>query len=424
MSFRFRPNSEEFHQDPHRVFSQMRQEAPIYTTGKGFVFLSRYEHVAETLKNPESSVNYMEYCEGDAAQYLAPIRDLRASNPIFGSFNTMIRSDDPSHRRMKHLTLPHFTAKKVAELGQLIEQTVDNYLDQCKPGEVIDIATSVSKNIPIDTIFHILGLSMQDKQKLTDWAHQLTLILEPLQTSTDGMSSIQELFPETMMYLVNFIEERRKNPKENDVVTDLLNKTIDDSPLTYEEIVSTVGLLYLAGIETTVFFLANAIHSLLTDDDARSEWMNIASDARSKGEQFYSDSTALNAVDELVRHSGSVWMTARVNKVDFDYVTDGAVTTVPKGTLINVLMASANRDERVFENPDAINLRRSNAGKHLGFSHGPHYCLGTHLAKLEGLILFERLFSRFPNTQVVGEPVWRRRMTFRGIEQLKVRLEP
>jgi cytochrome P450 len=323
---------------------------------------------------------------------------------------------------MKHLTLPHFTQKNLAGLSAKIENIVKNRLEQIEVGQSVDVAQLVTRHVPVDTIFHVLDLPYKDKEMLTRWAHDLTLILEPLQSSTDGIESVMKIFPETMLYLVEMVEARRANPKENDVVSDLLSGTIDGEPLTYEEIISTVGLLYMAGIETTVFFLSNALNALLASEEAREAWMSISRKAKSSGLPYYMDRAAVNAMDELMRFCGSVWMTARVNTEEFVYDVDGSTERVPRGSLINVFMAAANRDPRIFSDPHRLDLFRSNASKQVGFSAGPHYCLGSHLAKMEAIILFTELFERYPNMEIAQPPVWRHRMTFRGIENLVVRV--
>lgn len=422
MTFVYRPASDEFQNDPHASYDRMREECPIYFTHNKYVVLTRYEDVAATLRNPKVSVQFMDYCTGKAAEYVRPIRELRESNPIIGHFTTMLRVDDPAHDRMKHLTIKHFSHSNILKLANKIEDLVDIRMEAINGENIIDIADRVSRHIPVDTTFLILDLPDEDKDKLTYWAHALTTIVEPLQSSTDGIQSVLDLLPDTVTYLVNKIEERRANPKENDVVTDLIFGTYQGDPLPYEEIVSTVGLLFMAGIETTLFFLANAIHALTVDIDARKDWIKISSEARRLGDGFYTDKSVLNAIDELMRFCGSVWMTGRVNIEDLYYHADGVDYVIPSGSIVHPIMAAANRDPRVFENPHKINLRRHNAGKQLGFGGGPHFCLGSHLARLEAAILLDRIFAKYPNISLAEPVVWRKRVSFRGIENLIVDL--
>jgi cytochrome P450 len=422
MNFRYKPASDEFQNDPHSIYDNMREHYPIYFTNNRYVVLTRYEDVATTLKNPKVSVQFMDYCEGKAAEYVRPIRELRETNPIIGHFTTMLRVDDPAHDRMKHLTIKHFSHANILKLAGQIEELVDTRIQAIKNNTTVDIADTVSRHLPVDVTFIILGLPDEDKEKLTHWAHALTTIVEPLQSSTDGIQYVLDLLPDTVTYLVNKIEERRANPKENDVVTDLIYGTYDGETIPYEELVSTVGLLFMAGIETTLFFLANALHALTVDKEARAQWIEISKTAREKGQGFYTDKTALNAIDELMRYCGSVWMTGRVNIEDLHYHADGKDYVVPKGSIVHPIMAAANRDPRVFPNPHKLDLYRSNAGKQLGFGGGPHFCLGSHLARLETLILLDRVFTEFPNLELAEQPIWRKRVSFRGIENLLINL--
>lgn len=422
MNFRYNPGSDEFQNNPHAIYDKMREQYPVYFTNNRYVVLTRYEDVAKTLRNPKVSVQFMDYCEGKAAEYVAPIRKLREENPIIGQFTTMLRVDDPAHDRMKHLTLKHFSHSNILKLAEQIENMVENYISEIKHLKTVDIADTVSRHIPVDVTFIILGLPDEDKEKLTHWAHALTTIVEPLQSSTDGIQYVLDILPETTTYLVEKIEERRLNPKENDVVTDLIYGTYEGESLPYEELVSTVGLLFMAGIETTLFFLANAIHALTVDREARDQWIKICKNARVAGNNFYTDKTVSNAVDELLRYCGSVWMTGRVNIEDLHYSSDGEDYVVPKGSIVHPIMAAANRDPQIFPNPHKLDLYRENAGRQLGFGAGPHFCLGSHLAKLEAMILLDRIFSEFPQIELTEQPVWRKRVSFRGVENLLVNL--
>jgi cytochrome P450 PksS len=400
----------------------MREYEPVHWSNPDLVYVTRYEHVIQTLRNPKSSVQFMDYCERGASEYVKGIRELREKDPTIGSFTTMLRSDNPAHDRMKHLTIPHFSHQKINELAGHIETIVQKRINSLSNHSRVNIAQEMSRHIPVDTICHILGLPDEDKEMLTNWAHSLTLIVEPLQSSTDGIERVLEMLPDTIMYLVNRLEERRSNPRENDVVTDLVLGEVDGKPLPYEEIVSTVGLLFMAGIETTLFFMANALHTLTVNKKARREFIDITSQARSQGVAFYSDKKCMNAIDELLRYSGSVWITGRANLEDYVYEVDNGKVTVPKGSLITTVMASANRDPRIFKNPEEIDFARDNAHRQLTFSAGVHYCLGSHLARLESLILLDRFFTQFPEVELLEEPVWRTRLTFRGIEDLIVKL--
>ncbi len=422
MSFRYNPGGDDFQNDPHSVYDTMREEYPVYFTNNRYLVLTRYEDVATTLRNPNVSVQFMDYCEGKAAEYVKPIKKLREENPIVGQFTTMLRVDDPAHDRMKHLTLKHFSHSNILKLAEKIEELVGNYIGEIRDFETVDIADRVSRHIPVDVTFIILGLPDEDKEKLTYWAHALTTIVEPLQSSTDGIQHVLDILPETTMYLVNKIEERRANPKENDVVTDLIYGKYEGENIPYEDLVSTVGLLFMAGIETTLFFLANAIHALTVDLEARKQWIEISNKARESGDGFYTDKSVSTAIDELLRYCGSVWMTGRVNIEELHYKVEGKDVVVPKGSIVHPIMAAANRDPSVFPNPHKLDLYRENAGRQLGFGAGPHFCLGSHLAKLEAAILLDRIFREFPNVELAEKPIWRKRVSFRGVENLLVKL--
>lgn len=422
MDFKYKPSSEEFKKDPHFAYDIMRQEQPVYMTSAGTVVLTRYNDIVRTLRNPKSSVDFLNNSTGSSADIWVKIQELRKNNPLIGNFVTMLRADDPDHARMKNLTIPYFSGNAVLGMAKTIEGLVDKYIKALPSTKNVAISEQLTKHIPIDLIMSILKFPMEDKEQLVEWTDLLTFILEPVHHKNEGLKNTQEIMPKMYLYFKEKIDERRRNPLENDVITDLLTKDVNGQFLEEKEVISTVGILLVAGIETVVFFLANAIYALASNPKAKEQWIEITSKARQRGDGFYTDKEALNAVDELLRHSGSVGFTSRVNLEDFEYENNGEIVTVPAGTVINCVLLAANRDPEIFTNPHSIDLYRDNANRHITFSAGVHYCLGASLGKLEALILLDKLFNTFPNLMVVNEPTWKDRMTFRGIDNLKLDL--
>ena len=171
--------------------------------------------------------------------------------------------------------------------------------------------------------------------------------------------------------------------------------------LSHAELRSFVVLLYIAGHETTVNLIGNGVLALLRHPDELRRWR---------------DDPALDAtaIDELLRYDGPVQQTVRIPIQPVRY---GDVEVAPGPTVMTILGA-ANHDPAMFEDPDVLRLDRPNAGRHLAFAAGIHYCLGASLAKLEATVAISSVIRRFPDLALAGEPHWRDRLTIRGVDRL------
>ena len=164
---------------------------------------------------------------------------------------------------------------------------------------------------------------------------------------------------------------------------------------------SFVALLYIAGHETTVNLIGNGLLALLRHPDELARWRDDPS----------LDATA---VDELLRYDGPVQQTVRIpmQTVRYDDVE------VAPGSTVMTILGAANHDPAMFDDPHVLRLDRPNAGRHLAFAAGIHYCLGASLAKLEATVAITAVIRRFPDVALAGEPHWRDRLTIRGVDRL------
>ena len=190
------------------------------------------------------------------------------------------------------------------------------------------------------------------------------------------------IIPKAVKFTKALIEAKRKNPKD-DILTGLIQAEEDGDKLTEDELISFVFLLIVAGYETTVHLITNAVHTLLTHPEELA-YLQANPDIMA------------NAVDELTRFDGPIHGTkpGYANQ-DIEY---GGVT-IPKGKMIMPLLGAANHDPDVFENPEKLDLNRD-AKRHLGFGQGIHYCLGAPLARMETKIALTNLIQQYPNMRL------------------------
>jgi cytochrome P450 len=259
--------------------------------------------------------------------------------------------------------------------------------------------------VPFQVISDLLDMPTERAAELREWSQALTQSLEP--GCTDEQEEVAEQAAVAMgAYLTAIIDDRRRRPGD-DVLSGLIAAEEAGDKLSTDELIATVLLLYVAGHETTVNLIGNGVLALLRNRNALARWRDApALDA--------------NAVDELLRYDGPVQLTVRVPTERVRYEHGGEVVDLEPGTPVLSLLGAGNHDPEVFDDSDELVLDRPNAARHLAFGGGIHYCLGASLARAEAQIAISRLIRRFPELELVKEPLWRDRLTIRGVSELSL----
>jgi cytochrome P450 len=398
------PADARFRANPYPFYDALRTYAPIYRNpGGGPTVLTRYDDVARVLRGADLSRDIEANQIIDESDPIAVHRRDRRVGA-----KTILNLDPPDHTRLRRLVSKAFTPTAIDQLRRPIERMVDDVLDRAAERGRMELIDELAFPVPFAVISELLGMPTERGDELRSWSMALTLSLEPNATieQLDAASaSLQLLVP----YLVEIIEDRRKNPGD-DLLSALLVVEDEGEKLTYEELMSFVILLYVAGHETTVNLIGNGMLALLRQPDELMRWRD--------------DPTMDDiAVDELMRFDGPVQHTVRVPMVPITFNdAEGRDVVVEPGSLVFAVLGAANHDPSVFDQPDRLRVGRPNAARHLGFSAGVHYCLGASLAKLEAAVAISRLIRRFPTVELAGEPRWRDRITIRGVDHLELSL--
>jgi cytochrome P450 len=221
----------------------------------------------------------------------------------------------------------------------------------------------------------------------------------------DALMGALDAIGEFRVYIGEAIERQRRSPRESMLVGELLEAQ-EGERLTAEELTAMFVILLFAGHETTTGLIANGLAELLR---RRDQWRLLAGRPQ----------LAPAAVEELLRFVSPVQWTWRVAAAD--YPCAGAV--IPAGTTVALMIAGANRDPDVFKRPDELDLNRGNAGHHVAFGLGPHFCIGNALARLEAEIALRTLAERFPRMELSDQPLhWRGNAMLRQLASVPVRL--
>jgi cytochrome P450 len=375
------------------LFKQLRDDDPCHWNdepddGPGFWSLTRYEDIKAAGSDAETFSN------AGGTQ----IQSRRAEGHGKPSIHNM---DAPRHRDMRGLMIAEFTRERVLRMEPRIREVVTAHLDGLVRSGEADLVSALSTQIPILVFGALLGAPAEDTPKLVGWTNVVSGQTDPDYVADPSVMARTR--DEAFAYFHALTDERRARPKD-DLISILTHASIDGVPLDTEELDAYYLLMLVAGNETTRNLMSGTV--LLMHDNP-GEW------ARLKAGEV----SPRVAVEELVRMVSPVVCMRRTATRDVE-IHGKAIKT---GDKVVLWWTSANRDERVFPDPDTLILGRS-PNKHLGFGWGAHFCLGSHLAKLEAEILLEELIKRDITLEVNG-PVERLRSNFfRGIKKLPVKV--
>ena len=317
---------------------------------------------------------------------------------------SLLSVEPPDHTKYRKLVSSVFTPRAVATLRERVEQTATALLDQLEgDADVVDIMDRYCSQLPVTVIGDILGVPDEDRPRILHFGEMGAPSLD-IGLSWPQFQQVQQGLVGFNNWLADHLEQLRRNPGD-DLMSQIIKASDEGPRLNRDELQALAGLVLAAGFETTVNLLGNGIRMLL---DAPEHLECLAA----RPELWP------NAVEEILRLESPVQMSARIAGKDVDV----AGTRVQQDELVVLHLAGANRDPKVFTDPHRFDIERDNAGKHLSFSGGRHFCLGAALARAEGEVGLRTFFERFPEARLAGSGSRRDTRVLRGWSSLPVRL--
>lgn len=390
----FNPFDPELHRDPYPVYKRLRDEFPVYYNSElDFWALSRYEDVASALRDPELFISGKGINVGMGDSDGA----LDAAVPL------LIMMDGKQHKQLRALLSGTFAPRKVAALEPMVREITDELLDDLCEKDNPDFVLDFSNPLPTIVIADLLGIPREDRVQFKIWSNALTQFNPE---DPEGIHPGEPRGPamEVANYFAMKLEERRKQPGD-DLLSRLLAIEVDGRALTQAELLGFGFLLLVAGHETTTNAITNAALLLNRHRDQRD--LLIREPDR-----------MARAVDEFLRFDTPVQGLARTTTQDVELHGQ----KIPEGSKVLILFASANRDERIFEDADRFDITRED-NNHLAFGYGSHFCMGSGLARLELRVAFERLLARLPDYSLDEDKMVRMRSApIRGALRLPMSL--
>ncbi|HEY1842085.1 MAG TPA: cytochrome P450 [Mycobacterium sp.] len=384
--------------NPYAVYERFRDRGPMRLPDANLTVFSSYRDCDEALRHPSSSVDRLKSTV--AQRMLADGTTERPQVPPMFLF-----LDPPDHTRLRKLVSKAFVPKVVNALAPHIADLVDGMLGRVADQGRFDVISDLAHPLPVTVICRLLGVPLEEEAEFSRASALLAQALDPFFAVTgapvDGMDKRIAAGQWLRQYLHGLIDQRRSAPGD-DLMSRLIAVEESGDQLSEDEIVSTCSLLLIAGHETTVNLIANAMLAMLRDP---MQWAALSADAE----------RAPAVIEETLRYDPPVHLVARIAADD---MTIGD-TQVAKGDTMMLLLAAAQHDPAEFDEPAIFNPDRK-AFRHLSFGRGLHYCLGAPLARLEAAVALSAVTARFPDARLDSEPVYKPNVTLRGLASLDV----
>jgi len=402
--------TDEGRQDPGPLYERMRAEHGRWRSGLGFLVLTRYEDCMEALRHPRLGRRESDMAETGTLSGREPMdREDTA---------TMLFLNPPDHTRIRSLVSREFTPRRVEALRPRLTALLDPALDRLAAAGGGDVMTEIAVPFPVAVISELLGVPEEGTEHIRPLVRDITALIDPAATEEMTLAGM-EAAGALGEYFVGLIEEKRAHPDDG-LLSALTGVEAEGDRLSIDELLANTILLYAAGFETTSNLIGNGLRLLLD---------NPAEMQRLRDHPEFMDS----AIWEMLRHDSPVQLNVRAVLEEVDLFGE----TFPRGSQFLVLQGSGNHDELAYDEPERFDITRfsgaATAPTPLSFGWGAHHCLGAHLARAEGEILFGALLDRFATIELddatlvaagnhTGRPRYRASFTLRGLESLPVRV--
>ncbi|MEC9152543.1 MAG: cytochrome P450 [Pseudomonadota bacterium] len=384
-TFDLRKIDRAFLDDPFPTYAALRTYDPVHRCPDGSYFLTNYADVMAVYRDRRFS--------SDKKAEFGP---KYGDTPLYTHHTTsLVFNDPPLHTRVRKLLAPAFTPRALRILEPKFVTLVDGLLNEAEDRGSMDLIGDFASALPVEIIGDMLGVPRKDRGPLRAWSMAILGALEPVLTP-DAEKTGNDAVTRFSTYLAGLIADRRRIPRDDDVLTALVTGNVGGEKLSEDELIHNCIFLLNAGHETTTNLIGNGVAALIEYPEER---------AKLQADPCLIDS----AIEEFLRFESSNQLGNRRATEDVEI---GGIA-MPAGTFITLSIGAANRDPTVFADPERLDITRS-PNRHLAFGAGIHACAGMTLARMEGRIAIKRLMKRFPDFKPNGLPIRGGRARFRG----------
>ncbi|MBZ0216315.1 MAG: cytochrome P450, partial [Fimbriimonadaceae bacterium] len=386
---------EDFIPNPYPYLAALREHDPVHRISDGSYMLTKYDDLVDVYRD----------ATGWSSDKKVDFKPKFKDSPLYEHHTTsLVFRDPPDHTRIRKLFQAAFTRKALAALEPRIHELTDGYLNELAARGEMDIVSDLSFKLPIEVVCIMLGVPSSDRVIIHKWALLILGALEPVLSDEQFKAGCQAV-EDFKAYLRDLIEYRKANPApehSGEILTALMNAEEDGDKLTELELLHQCIFLLNAGHETSTNMISHGINEMLQRPDEINRLRE-------------NPDLVETCVEEILRYQAPIQINNR--RALKDCTLSGV--NLPAGTMVHLMIAGANHDPVHFSDPTRFDIgRRPN--RHLSFGLGIHICAGNSLARMEGQIVFGKLFERFPGLHATGPAVLSRRVRFREVTELPV----
>ncbi len=391
--------------DPYSTYARLREAHPVWRSpASGIWFITRHAdtHAAWRDKRLGSDFSHRYTAEEFVnPEDLQPWRDERYAD--FKAFERwdMIALEPPDHTKLRRLVTAAFTPRSIEAQREPASTLINTRINEARERGSLDLVRDLAEPLSLTIICDLIGVPAPDRMRILELSHDVVSMYEPV-PSDATKNRANEAVKEFTRYTADLIAERRKRPAD-DLLTGLIDATIEGDRLSDEQVISTVMVLLMAGHEASVNAAANGVAAFGQHPD---EWQALRSGA----------APAKSAVEEILRWDPPLQFFQRW-VLDEGFEVQGV--EIPRGSKVGLMIGSSNRDPRKYADPDAFRIARGETS-HLSFGGGIHFCLGAPLARLELELLFDALAKVLPSIDLLPGAVRRPGFQFRGFVNLPI----
>ncbi|MBB6407152.1 cytochrome P450 [Arthrobacter sp. AZCC_0090] len=390
--------------DSHRTFKLLRDEDPVHWTqddryGRHYWTLTRHEDIKNYLLDDQLYSNRIDTRIPRSSKRRTPEQRHQLGFDVL-----MTANDNPLHDLYRRPLNKHFSVPAVGRLKSQIDAVVDGIIAEACERDEVDVVDNIAEELSARVILTMLGAPPEDWDMLREATSQKMAAADPRYIiDNDHIKTYQIGAQRLYDYSQRLTQERRKDPKD-DLATVIAQMQIDGDPLSPHESATYCSLMISGGLESTRNTAAVGLWAFMNNPEQRTLLLEDPSLTKS-------------TVEEVIR-----WVSpgsGRLRVATRDFELHGK--TIRQNDWIIAFLASANRDERVFENPEKFDIRR-NPNPHLGLGEGLHMCLGRNLARLELASFFPKFLRAFPDIELTADPEWIPDANVTGFRTMPVRL--
>ena len=399
MGVHFDPKDPATIADPFPVLRRLQDEDPVHWCPAlaGWI-VTRYEDCRLVLNDSRfSAARLQPFFDHLSPEQRAKVGEIEASVGLWAVFQ-----DPPDHTRLRRLLNRGFTSRAIERMVPRIAEIVDDLLDQAAERGTMDFIADFAYPLPASVVMDMLGVPLGDLDHFKVWSDNLALFVGSAQITPDKYDKAEQATREMGAYFRDLVAERRRRPRL-DLISELIAAEEAGNALSEDELVASAVLLLFAGHETTTNMLGTGLLHLIQNPEQL---------ARLRADPEYAET----AVEEVLRFDGPIYAMVRV--------TNDAVVlherTIAKGDRIFAMLNAANRDPRVFDDPDRFDIMRE-PNRQMAFGYGIHFCLGAPLARLEGRIALPRVLDRLGQITIATNHLeWSDSLVLRGLKRLPI----